>query len=643
MGSLFVYPKFHAQTAVGTPLNGGKLYTYVPGTTTPKATYVDANFGTANANPVVLDSNGDAVIYFNGYYDIVLKTSLDVEVWSLSGVNGISATVSANEYYADPSAADQGATTNAQSAMSLCTAIGATKQATIKFAHSGSGNTTTYTVGQNTDFNAVCPLAVFEFEPGAVISHGAFTVHIPNRTMGGAVFQWIEDPTTGTGMVTLSGNIGSIYPDEFLRNTVTGVTDMTKAIQAAFNAGNSWEFRPVVYKTTAKVTFGSASVSEGKYKCTMPPGSLISATVAGDYAVKGINAGYSNLEFRIMQNSATGHGLGIVQDSGNSLSNRISGYFEGIASTIKPAITTGTRGITFEGPVIGYANYYNHVLPGTFIVTWDIGIDWRYFANANNAEGVTFHTCWTGFQISSSQNGIGPSFFENMKGDAVNGTSHAIHLGNGSAAVSMNNIRTNGEPGPTVYQKFIVGESNATNNIIIVGNNSEVVFVSTTDIPRQNHIIDAKNSVASLYDLIIQNDLSVFSSMILRNTNEFPNGGFIRTITAYQKLTFTATATVDTTSISVPAGALLLAASFNNEVAMSVTYNAAFITGATNNLTPAGAVAVNKDTKTNTMVTPTVTTATTQIRFTATAGSFTTGDKVRIVVYYMYLNKLLDS
>lgn len=86
--SLFPIPKFQAITAAGVPLVGGKVYTYVTGTTTPLATYTDATGGTPNANPVILDSRGEANIWLDGskQYRFVLKTSADVTLWTVDAV-----------------------------------------------------------------------------------------------------------------------------------------------------------------------------------------------------------------------------------------------------------------------------------------------------------------------------------------------------------------------------------------------------------------------------------------------------------------------------------------------------------------------------------------------------------------------------
>jgi hypothetical protein len=64
----------------GNPLAGGLIYTYAAGTTTPAATYTTYTGGTANANPIVLDSAGrlPAQIWLTAgsSYKFVLQTSL---------------------------------------------------------------------------------------------------------------------------------------------------------------------------------------------------------------------------------------------------------------------------------------------------------------------------------------------------------------------------------------------------------------------------------------------------------------------------------------------------------------------------------------------------------------------------------------
>jgi hypothetical protein len=68
----------------GNPLAGGLIYTYSAGTTTPIATYTSSSGGTANANPIVLDSAGrtpEQIWLTEGNsYKFVLETSLGVTI-----------------------------------------------------------------------------------------------------------------------------------------------------------------------------------------------------------------------------------------------------------------------------------------------------------------------------------------------------------------------------------------------------------------------------------------------------------------------------------------------------------------------------------------------------------------------------------
>lgn len=75
--------------ANGNPLVGGKLFTYAAGTTTPLATFTDYGGGTANTNPVILNSRGEAAVWCGANrYFMVLKDADDVELWTADNVNG---------------------------------------------------------------------------------------------------------------------------------------------------------------------------------------------------------------------------------------------------------------------------------------------------------------------------------------------------------------------------------------------------------------------------------------------------------------------------------------------------------------------------------------------------------------------------
>ena len=75
-------------TAAGVPLVGGKLFTYASGTSTPLATYTDSTANFTNANPVMLDSRGEANVWFGpSQYSLTLKDSSDNLIWTANGIN----------------------------------------------------------------------------------------------------------------------------------------------------------------------------------------------------------------------------------------------------------------------------------------------------------------------------------------------------------------------------------------------------------------------------------------------------------------------------------------------------------------------------------------------------------------------------
>jgi hypothetical protein len=87
--SLSPTPKLQFFDANGAPLAGGLLYTYEAGSTTPLATYTDSTGVSANTNPIVLDSRGEANVWLSGaIYKFALYTSAGVLIWTVDNING---------------------------------------------------------------------------------------------------------------------------------------------------------------------------------------------------------------------------------------------------------------------------------------------------------------------------------------------------------------------------------------------------------------------------------------------------------------------------------------------------------------------------------------------------------------------------
>jgi hypothetical protein len=88
MASLTPTPKQQIYGSDGNPLVGGKIYTYAAGTTTPLATYTDAGAGTANTNPIILNSLGQANIWLapSASYKFSVFTSADVLLYTVDNI-----------------------------------------------------------------------------------------------------------------------------------------------------------------------------------------------------------------------------------------------------------------------------------------------------------------------------------------------------------------------------------------------------------------------------------------------------------------------------------------------------------------------------------------------------------------------------
>jgi hypothetical protein len=85
IGALVPLPRLQIFGPDGHVLDGGLIYTYYAGTTTPVATYNDKDLLVANENPIVLSSSGVAPgIYIDPAvdYKFVVKTATGGEVWT---------------------------------------------------------------------------------------------------------------------------------------------------------------------------------------------------------------------------------------------------------------------------------------------------------------------------------------------------------------------------------------------------------------------------------------------------------------------------------------------------------------------------------------------------------------------------------
>lgn len=80
-------PRFKAFGQDGKPLAFGRVYLYYPRTSEKKPGYTDSTAKVELQNPVILDANGEAAIFLDGAYKIILRDKNDVLQWTVDNYN----------------------------------------------------------------------------------------------------------------------------------------------------------------------------------------------------------------------------------------------------------------------------------------------------------------------------------------------------------------------------------------------------------------------------------------------------------------------------------------------------------------------------------------------------------------------------
>ena len=193
----FVNAKFLALDDDGAPLAGGKLYTYEAGTSTPKTTYSDYDYTTPNANPIILDSRGEALIFGTGLYKFVLQDSGGNAVWTVDNVSPNGALADFN---------DQGLmineTINTKSTIGLTINQGTNYDNIISL----KGSDIAHGVTDLEETDTFCSIKKYIYTAGGVRFWGFSTIDVAISLMGVATTpQSTDPPTTATsGVITLS-------------------------------------------------------------------------------------------------------------------------------------------------------------------------------------------------------------------------------------------------------------------------------------------------------------------------------------------------------------------------------------------------------------------------------------------------------
>ena len=279
----------------GDPLSGGKLYSYIPGTSTNKALYSDRECTSAHTNPEILDSNGCTEVYGIGKYKLILRDSADLTTY-FSDDNVTVSSESTSYYYPNYNAADHGVTGNSDTikyAIDTCS----TDACTIFLLHNSGGARTEYVL--DTDETAGSNIQ-FIFEEGAEIKPATgdtLTIHSPEHITASPRQQIVDTANNSTDPLVFTV-AGTVYAKWF-GAVVDGVTDDKAVIITMFGCmdGGTYIFGKGTYLVKDTVTW----TVNGDTHVIMDPGAIIKAhssfpvdnklleptqTVSGDYSYK---------------------------------------------------------------------------------------------------------------------------------------------------------------------------------------------------------------------------------------------------------------------------------------------------------------------------------------------------------------------
>jgi hypothetical protein len=195
------YPKFKAYiSGTSDPLVGGLLYTCKVGTVCgpapafPQTTYTDALGGGVNANPVVLDANGEANVWLPTYTKLALYDASGVLIWTVDNVPP-------SGWTALPLGATEVRTSSYADLDTAIAAIGASD--VVLICDSAIGVAANLTVPANVQMVT---------EPSCSISVPPAVTLTINGPFEAGLYQVFD--CVGTGAVTFgSGSVSGIYPE----------------------------------------------------------------------------------------------------------------------------------------------------------------------------------------------------------------------------------------------------------------------------------------------------------------------------------------------------------------------------------------------------------------------------------------------
>lgn len=318
----------------GTPNAGGKVYTYEAGTSTPVATYTSSDASTPNANPIILDSKGEADIWVVGQIKVNVLESDDTQVTGWP-VDNVGSGVSNN----DAQMRWGGTATGTANALAIAPSPSISAYVTgqsFVFKASASSNTSTTTI--------------------SVSGLTALTAQMDGAAMSGGEIQankWYLAVLSSTTVAQISpiGNTRVLVADAAADTTTWPLlaTSQTGNQQPTTDAGLSYNASTNVLTTTGGMTT-SALIATGGVKVT----GLQTLDTSASNVSAGVSAGAPIENYVDSSRTANNKVVDFIW-SGGTLAFRFKNDADDAATNwlaVAGGYAAGTTSITFTAPTI---------------------------------------------------------------------------------------------------------------------------------------------------------------------------------------------------------------------------------------------------------------------------------------------------
>jgi hypothetical protein len=238
MAGLSPTPKQQIFGSDGAPLVGGKIYTYLAGTSTPTATYTDYSAATANTNPIILDSLGQANIWLLSTisYKFIVKTATDVLLYT---VDNITAPLDLNSLAAPPPI---GNTTPNTGAFTTLTASGAVTLTGLGAMKLNAGTTAERPTPSNGMIRYNTSTAAMEGYINSAWTSLVSGTAVSSVATGAGL---TGGPITSTGTIAIDNTVATLTGAQTLTNKTIQGGAITSGTAVASTSGTSIDFTSI--------------------------------------------------------------------------------------------------------------------------------------------------------------------------------------------------------------------------------------------------------------------------------------------------------------------------------------------------------------------------------------------------------------